>query len=219
MFPRGLALMLLAKLVGGCESRGGGQDPADAARSSDAGPGTEPGRDGGRGAARVRRQTSLMPGLPIPVTPAATPPASTPRPLTRRTPGKATLRLRPGNYSAAVIPGGLDRLVIVKSDPGRQLCFRLTLRAPDTESVLPLRLPDTWTVESAGATAGTGAGGCAPGTLPPPVVTAASGASGSVSWTGALPCPIDVEVTLRFNAPGLPPEEILRARTLTPSGC
>ncbi len=122
----------------------------------------------------------------------------------------------PGSYAAAVLHGGLDRLVIVKSDPGRNLCFRLTLRAPDTESVLPLRLPDTWQVEAAGATAG---GDCAPGALPAPAVTAATAGSGSVTWPGPLPCAVDVDVTLRFASPSLPAEEILRVRALVPIGC
>ena len=132
-------------------------------------------------------------------------------------PGGADAPTGPGNYSAVVVHGGFDRLVIVKADPARNLCFRLTLRAPDTDSALPLRLPDSWQVESAGATEG--ADDCAAGTLPPPSVSAASGGSGSVSWIGELPCLVDVDVTLLFDTPGLPREEILRVRALVPTGC
>jgi hypothetical protein len=227
--------MLLAALAGataGCPSSGNGpgpasdaagadgaggdavrRDPADAGRSAEVGYG-EPGSDAGRPGVGVPGSDGA-PGPAAPVDGGDVTTGDAPRPA----PDASGLDARPapGSYAAAVIYGGLNRLVIVKSDPARNLCFRLTLRAPDTDSALPLRLPDSWQVESAGAT--DRASDCAAGALPPPPVSAATAGSGSVSWTGQMPCLVDVDVTLWFTTPGLPREEILRVRALVPSGC
>jgi hypothetical protein len=201
-----ILLATLAGAIAGCGRRGGGQRPTEA--------GQPDGTLGSDGRPADRRE--VTPGdAPAPEPDAASSGGNDAGRASDGAPHDA--RPAPGSYSATIIHGGFTRLVIVKSDPARNLCFRLTLRSPDTDSALPLRLPDTWQVESAGATEG--AGNCAAGALPPPAVSGATAGSGSVSWAGAIPCLVDVEVTLWFTMPSLPREEILRVRALVPSGC
>jgi hypothetical protein len=228
-------VMLLATLVSGavgCGSGGGDRPQADAAAPPDAAADAGAGRDapgygdagrdagqatdaGGPGGPDGGPAADGAPGPDRP--PPDAPPDTGSGGGDARDGAAADATPAPGAYSAAVIHGGYDRLVIVKFDQARRLCIRITLVGNDSASVLPLHLPDTWQVESAGATAATDA--CAAGAQPAPAVVAATSGSGSVSWSGLVPCSVDVDVTLVFGAPGLPTQEILRVGALLPSGC
>jgi hypothetical protein len=115
------------------------------------------------------------------------------------------------------IAGGLDRLVIMKSDPARELCFRITLVSPSASPpMLPIELPDTWRVESAVLLP---TAVCEPRATPAGFVRA-TGGSGRVSWSGFCPRTLDVDVTLTF-APGdrIPASERLLSPALRVTGC
>jgi hypothetical protein len=222
--------MLLAALVSGavaCGSRGSDRPRTDAAASPDAAADTGGVRDAGENRDRGPLDAGSPDGGPTsdarpPDAPApdaaamdaARPDAGSGGPGDARDGGAPPA---PGAYSAAIIHGAYDRLVIVKSDPVRSLCFRLTLVANDTESALPLQLPATWRVESAGASAVPGP--CEASAQPAPTIVGATSGSGSVGWSGALPCSVDVDVVLGFSASGLPGQEILRVGAVLPSGC
>jgi hypothetical protein len=123
-----------------------------------------------------------------------------------------------GSYSAHWLATALDRVVIVKSDPKRNVCFSLTVTSPLASAMFAITAPESWSVQSAGA--GGSAGACTPGGVPPLDDVAATSGTGTVRWTGRRPCGIDVEVTLTFpDRAWLPATEVLSASGLSVEGC
>ncbi|WP_437668987.1 hypothetical protein [Sorangium sp. So ce131] len=124
-----------------------------------------------------------------------------------------------GEYSAFYWPGGLDHVVVRKSDEAAGRCVLLYIDAP-TESAagLDVVLPEGWGLSRALVT--DRAEDCK-GSDPQPSDTAvnATAATGSLSWreTGAVaPCAVDVDVTLTF--PEEPATERLRATGVAVEG-
>jgi hypothetical protein len=118
-----------------------------------------------------------------------------------------------GVYAASLVPGGLDRLIITKSDSQRGLCFRLVLAAPGGSAAFPVQVPAPWVAESAVVAPLTAACTSIAG---PSAPTAAISGTGTVRWMGTRPCLLDVEVTLSF--PATPAERLLVAG-LAVTGC
>lgn len=120
-------------------------------------------------------------------------------------------------YQARVLPTGLGRLEVLKVDPGRGLCLRLTLVHGATAPRLPVEATAPWHVEKVGAWLTSG--DCDRASISPPTAWART-ASGTIRLRpeGGR-CLVDVDVTVAFDArPGLHATERLVANGVAFSG-
>ncbi len=115
-----------------------------------------------------------------------------------------------GTYSAIALIGGLDRVVIFKSDPLRNVCFELRLINPP-HGTGGLTLPAMWGFESAKVTHDSAA--CATQYMGTADTWPAASQTGVVSWAGYIPKTLDIDVTLTFSGQPnwAPSKELLKA--------
>jgi hypothetical protein len=115
-----------------------------------------------------------------------------------------------GVYKATLLPTALNRISIIKSDAGRDLCFSLLLVNPESPNMFGITLPAKWSVQEAWASKP--ASNCAVFT-PPMGAVIASGGNGAVGFDTAKPCTITLSASLRFpaNTLGVPAQEPLTA--------
>lgn len=104
-----------------------------------------------------------------------------------------------GTYAAFYLPGGLDRIHIVKTDPTRDVCFVVGLAGPSSSHEPGrLTLPEGWELEFARALQPAGA--CEPnydGSIAGGAE--AQSASGTIAWEGSLPQTIaSIAIELAF---------------------
>ena len=124
----------------------------------------------------------------------------------------------PAEYAAVLgPPTALERFMLTKYDPTRQLCFRVHLAAPLQFDKYAIVVPDPWAVEKVtvtpNATSCNGYGGSD--------ALDASSASGTLSWSAppvSVPCAVNADLVLSF--PGAPPEPFAaQAIALAGVGC
>jgi hypothetical protein len=104
-------------------------------------------------------------------------------------------------YDAAGMAMALDRIVIVKADPGPDICAAVRLVCPGEGMSFGITAPEGWAVEFAYVTRG--AAGCSASQAFPADTVMATGGSGSVTWTvqeqGAYPDKLSIDATLAFS--------------------
>lgn len=101
---------------------------------------------------------------------------------------------------ADLVQGGYDRLVIAKRDDARGLCFRVTLASPQYAGAVDVEVPKPWVAESVSA-APTGVG-CRGLPASNDDLVLARSAIGRVTWPGARPCQVSVDVQATFLPTG-----------------
>lgn len=121
-------------------------------------------------------------------------------------------------YLARVLPTGLGRLMVVKSDPKRGLCVSLTLLHRASEPRFPVDVSSPWQVEKVGAWL-TATGDCERAQISPADAWART-ASGTIRLRAeGNRCFVDLDVSVVFDArPGLRPVELMVARGIAFTG-
>lgn len=102
-------------------------------------------------------------------------------------------------YQATGIAGGLDRILITRADPARDLCAGLRLVWPDSGDTFDIALPPDWGVELTYLYEG--AATCHDDVILPTGAVPASSGSGAITWDssdGSHPALLSIDVTLMF---------------------
>ena len=125
-------------------------------------------------------------------------------------------------YSAQALPGGLDRLRILKRDLVADRCMWIVLVAPKLMSIFRIDTPKGWSVESVRITDGGPA--CDFDTPEMGGFEDATAASGTITFRmpGAVyPCTVDIDASADFagTLPGIPPTDTMTATGIPVAGC
>ena len=127
-------------------------------------------------------------------------------------------------YSAQVLIGALDRILVFKEDLDADRCTWIVLVSPAIGGAYDVTTPANWSVEQINISdVGDACGSPSPAMFGAEAATSAEGTIelGAIGGTGVYPCDVTVDVTATFTGllPGIPPSDVLDADAIPVTGC